>query len=87
MDAPLMDRMKELESENAGFKKMYAEERLRADILQEALAIRIDDIQPGKLQQNAHVERFNRTVRYESVSQCYWEELEDVQLFAIASAF
>ena len=27
--------------------------------------IRIEHIQPGKLQQNAYVERFNRTVRYE----------------------
>lgn len=32
-----MARMKELEAENARLKKMYAEERLKADILQEAL--------------------------------------------------
>jgi putative transposase len=44
--------------------------------------IRIDYIQPGKPQQNAYVERFNRTVRYEWLSQYYWEDLEDVQLFA-----
>ncbi len=38
MDASLMARMKELEAENARLKKMYAEERLKADILQEAMA-------------------------------------------------
>lgn len=37
MDVALMTRMKELEAENARLKKMYAEERLKADILQEAL--------------------------------------------------
>lgn len=38
MDTPMMSRMKELEAENARLKKMYAEERLKADILQEAMA-------------------------------------------------
>lgn len=38
MDASLMARMKELEAENRRLKKMYAEERLKADILQEAMA-------------------------------------------------
>jgi len=37
MDAALMKRMKELEAENARLKKMYAEERLKAEIRQEAL--------------------------------------------------
>ena len=36
MDASLMRRMKELEAENKRFKKMYAEERLKAEIRQEA---------------------------------------------------
>ena len=44
--------------------------------------IRIEYIQPGKPQQNAYVERFNRTVRYEWLSQYYWESLEEVQEFA-----
>ncbi|MBK6651147.1 MAG: transposase family protein [Betaproteobacteria bacterium] len=30
-----------------------------------AWGIHFDYIQPGKLQQNAYAERFNRTVRYE----------------------
>lgn len=38
MDASLMARLKELEAENARLKKMYAEERLKAEIIQEAMA-------------------------------------------------
>jgi len=37
MDASLMKRMKELEAENQRLKKMYAEECLKAEIIQEAL--------------------------------------------------
>ena len=37
MDLPMITKLKELESENARLKKMYAEERLRADILKEVL--------------------------------------------------
>ena len=38
MDASMMARLKELEDENRRLKKMYAEERLKADVLQEAMA-------------------------------------------------
>ena len=38
MDASLMARIKELEEVNRPLKKMYAEERLKAEIVQEALA-------------------------------------------------
>lgn len=37
MDASMMARLKALEDENRRLKKMYAEERLKADILQEAI--------------------------------------------------
>ena len=37
MDASLMARMKELEEENRRLKKMYAEERLKAEIITEAM--------------------------------------------------
>ena len=37
MDAALMKRLKDLESENARLKKMYAEERIKAELRQEAL--------------------------------------------------
>ncbi|BBS86935.1 hypothetical protein WP7W18E02_18320 [Aeromonas media] len=35
-----MARLKDLQEENRRLKKMYAEERLKADILQEAMAIK-----------------------------------------------
>ena len=38
MDAPLMARLKELEDENRRLKKMYADERIKAEIVSEALA-------------------------------------------------
>lgn len=38
MDASLVSRLKELEEENRRLKKMVAEDRLKYDILQEALA-------------------------------------------------
>lgn len=38
MDASLMARMKELEEANRRLKKMYAEERLKSEIIQEAMA-------------------------------------------------
>lgn len=37
MDASMMKRLKELEAENAKLKKMYAEERIKAELRQEAL--------------------------------------------------
>ena len=37
MDASLMARLKELEQENRRLKKMYAEERLKAEVIQEAM--------------------------------------------------
>lgn len=38
MDASLMSRMKELEEENRRLKKMYAESKMEAEIIKEALA-------------------------------------------------
>ncbi len=37
MDTSMMKRLKELEDENQRLKKMYAEERLKAELRQEAL--------------------------------------------------
>lgn len=38
MDVSLMKRMKELEEENRRLKKMYAESRMDAEVLREALS-------------------------------------------------
>jgi len=38
MDVSMMKRMKELEAENRRLKKMYAESKMDAEILQEALS-------------------------------------------------
>jgi len=37
MDASMMKRLKELETENRRLKKMYADERLKAEMVKEAL--------------------------------------------------
>ena len=38
MNALMMNRLKELEDENRRLKKMYAEERLKSEIIQETMA-------------------------------------------------
>jgi putative transposase len=44
--------------------------------------IEINHIQPGKPQQNAYIERFNRTVRYDWLNQNLFSTLEEAQEFA-----
>jgi putative transposase len=41
--------------------------------------IRLEHIQPGKPQQNAYVERYNRTVRYDWLNQHLFDSIEEVQ--------
>ncbi len=41
--------------------------------------IRLDYIQPGKPQQNAYVERYNRTVRYDWLNHTLFESIAEVQ--------
>ena len=41
--------------------------------------IRLQYTQPGKPQQNAYVERFNRTVRYDWLTQYLFESIREVQ--------
>jgi putative transposase len=43
--------------------------------------IKIEYIQPGKPQQNAYVERFNRTVRYEWLAQYHFDSIDEAQDF------
>lgn len=45
----------------------------------EKAGIQLRYIQPGKPQQNAYIERFNRTVRHEWLGQYQWDSLAQVQ--------
>jgi len=44
--------------------------------------ITLEYIQPGKPQQNAYIERYNRTVRYDWLNQHLFESIEEVRGFA-----
>ena len=44
--------------------------------------IRVEYIQPGKPQQNAYIERYNRTVRYDWLGWRLFESIKQVQAFA-----
>jgi putative transposase len=44
--------------------------------------IQLEFIQPGQRQQNAYVERYNRTVRYDWLAQTLFDRIEDVQASA-----
>jgi putative transposase len=41
--------------------------------------IQLDFIQPGQPQQNAYIERYNRTVRYDWLAQTLFDSIEEVQ--------
>ncbi|MCK1785061.1 IS3 family transposase [Pseudomonas sp. TNT11] len=51
MDASLMARLRELEDENRRLKKMYAEERLKAEIIQEAMGKKV--VKPSRRREMA----------------------------------
>jgi len=44
--------------------------------------IHVEFIQPGKPQQNAYIERYNRTVRYDWLAQYMFDSVEEVQDYA-----
>jgi putative transposase len=44
--------------------------------------IHVEFIQPGKPQQNAYIERYNRTVRYDWLAHYLFDSIEEVQEFA-----
>ena len=48
----------------------------------EQRGIRIEYIQPGQPQQNAYVERYNRTVRYDWLAHHLFDTVDEVQDFA-----
>jgi putative transposase len=47
-----------------------------------AHTITLEYIQPGNPQQNAYIERYNRTVRYEWLAQYMFDSIDEVQDFA-----
>jgi transposase InsO family protein len=55
---------------------------LVADLLPFARSAATQHIQPGQPQQNAYVERFNRTVRYEWLAQYLFDSIDEIQLYA-----
>lgn len=48
----------------------------------ERKGIRLNYIQPGNLQQNAYIERYNRTVRYDWLGQYLFDSIKEVQASA-----
>ena len=48
----------------------------------EKQGIQINFIQPGQPQQNAYIERYNRTVRYDWLAHYLFESIDEVQKFA-----
>jgi putative transposase len=58
----------------------YISEKLKS--WDEDTGVALQFIQPSKPQQNAYVERFNRTVRYKWLSQYCWADIAEVQQHA-----
>ena len=66
------------------FRRYYGPEYVSHKLIAWAKKQRIDInyIQPGKPQQNAYVERYNRTIRYDWLSHYLFESIAEVQDFA-----
>lgn len=60
----------------------YVSEKLRTWADDRDIALQF--IQPGNPQQNAYVERYNRTVRYDWLAQYLFESIAEVQEYATA---
>jgi putative transposase len=80
-DIALMDDITVVEGNKATLRCKVREAFPKAQIRWK-ISLTNEYIQPGKPQQNAYVERFNRTVRYEWLSQYHWSDLEEVRLYA-----
>jgi putative transposase len=68
-------------SKPASFRRCYGPEYISGKLLEwaEKQGIAIQHIQPGKPQQNAYIERYNRTVRHEWLDQNIFETIEEAQ--------
>jgi putative transposase len=66
------------------FPTCYGPEYISGKLLiwAEERGITIQHIQPGQPQQNAYIERYNRTVRHEWLDQYIIETIEEAQDFA-----
>jgi len=71
-------------SESASFRRCYGPEYISGTLISwaEKQGISIQHIQPGKPQQNAYIERYNRTLRHEWLDQHIIENIEEAQDFA-----
>lgn len=65
-------------------RRYYGPEYVSSALMQwaEKRHIKLQFIQPGKPQQNAYIERYNRTVRYDWLAHHLFESVSDVQDFA-----
>ncbi len=68
-------------SQSASFRRCYCPEYISGKLMEwaEKQGVRLEHIQPGKPQQNAYIERYNRTVRGEWLSQYIFETIEEAQ--------
>jgi putative transposase len=66
------------------FRRCYGPEYVSGKLMEwaETQGIALCHIQPGKPQQNAYVERYNRTVRHEWLDQYIIVSIEEAQQFA-----
>ena len=66
------------------FSKYYGPEYISGKLANwaENQGIVLAFIQPGKPQQNAYIERYNRTVRYDWLAQYLFDSTEEVQDYA-----
>ena len=86
MDAFFMARLKELKDENWRGKPQAIRSDNGPGYIGRTLThwaahhgIRLDHIQPGNPQQNAHIERYNRTVRYDWLSHYLFASIDEAQ--------
>jgi putative transposase len=68
-------------SQSAIFRRCYGPEYISETLRKwaEKNKITIQHIQPGQRQQNAYIERYNRTVRHEWLDQYIIETIEEAQ--------
>ena len=64
---------------SANFRRCYGPEYISGTLLAWAEKRNITHIQPGKPQQNAYVERYNRTVRHEWLGCFIFDAIKEVQ--------